>query len=88
MAEGSDREEDAARSELNASIGEVGVHLGEPPDGNPYRRNSLIGDERVEALRRFKYGEDTSAYTFWYMPCHGGARRITRDEVNWETSRV
>jgi hypothetical protein len=31
-------------------------------------------------------GDATEDYTFWYAPCHGGARLCTRDEVNWDAS--
>lgn len=68
------------------NIGDVGVHWGEPPGGNPYRVHSLMGNERWLALTNFKNGEDTTGYTFWYSPCCGGAERITDPtKVNWET---
>lgn len=77
------------------TIGNVAVWRGEPPDGNPYIRhkgNDLLlgvtGDERVEALRRFRDGEDTSEYTFWHAPVGGGARRISSpDEIDWTQMR-
>lgn len=68
-------------------IGDVLVHRSEIPRSNPYIGESLCGKERVEALRCFKYGGDTSQYTFWFAPSCGGARQITDPvEVNWETS--
>lgn len=68
------------------SIGDVAVHLGMPPQGNPYRGESLIGPPRRKALALFKSGE-TGPYTFWFAPCSGGARRLTDPaEVNWKTS--
>jgi hypothetical protein len=72
-------------------IGDVLVHLGEPPDGNPYHGQSLMGDERVTALYLFKHKQmkkATKFYTLWYAPASGGARRITAEEVDWESSGV
>ncbi len=66
-------------------IGDVVVHRGEPPDGNPYRGQSLAGSERVAALLAFRDGCPCSEYTFWYAPCCGGARRCRRDDVEWGT---
>lgn len=74
--------------EKGAHIGDVIVHRGEPPGGNPYRGCGLMGDERVVALTLFKNGGDIHEYTFWYGPSFGGARRIEAKEVNWETSRI
>lgn len=58
------------------SLGDVVVHVGEPPQGNPYRAPSLCGPERADALRHFFQGEDTTGLTFWHAPCSGGARRL------------
>lgn len=69
-------------------IGDVLVREGEPQDGNPYRGASLIGPERVAALTAFKHGGDTSGYSLWHAPAHGGARRITSDQVDWDSSGV
>lgn len=70
-------------------VGDVTVILGEPPDGNPYRGRSLIGKERHHALLLFRDARPTAKqYTLWHAPCHGGARRITRAQVDWETSGV
>lgn len=54
---------------------------------NPYT-GGLMGNERRESLRKFKYGEPTPGLAFWYAPWSGGARLITRDEVDWESSGV
>ena len=71
------------------NIGDVAVHYGEPPNGNPYSADSLIGNERWSALIYFKNGRDTSGYTFWYAPSYGGAKRITNpDLVNWSTAKA
>jgi hypothetical protein len=72
-----------------AHIGDVVVHVGEPPQGNPYRANGLIGNSRKAALTAFKHGSPEAAeFTYWYAPSSGGARRITADEVDWESSGV
>ena len=74
---------------MKANIGDVLVHKGEPDNSNPYRGESLSGDERKAALKAFKNRLHTGAYTFWYAPRYGGAKRITDpDDVNWETSGV
>jgi len=67
-------------------IGDVLVIRGEPT--NPYREDSLSGPPRHEALRKFMLGVPQPELTFWYAHCSGGAKRCTRDEVNWETSGV
>ena len=69
-------------------VGDVSVIQGEPPDGNPYRGKSLMGLERAEALRKFMRNIPQAKLTFWYAPCSGGAKRITKDEVNWGSSGV
>jgi hypothetical protein len=69
-------------------IGDVLVIRGEPPEVNPYRGDDLYGPARHEALRKFMLGVPQPELTFWYAPCSGGAKRCTRDEVNWETSGV
>ena len=66
-------------------IGDISVHRGEPPEGNPYRKESLCGPERANALHDFHERKPTPDYTFWVAPCHGGAKRATWDDVNWET---
>lgn len=71
-----------------ATIGDVLVHCGEPPGGNPYRGNSLFGDARVRALTIWKHGGDASPWTFWYAPACGGARKISPGEVDWESSGI
>lgn len=70
------------------TIGDVLVHKGEPPDGNPYHGQTLMGPERQYALVRFMDGEDTTGYTFWYGPFGGGAYRIeTPEQVDWRGLR-
>lgn len=69
-------------------IGQVGVVKKDPPNGNPYRGDSLIGPPRREALRKFKHGEPTPDLEFWYQPSSGGAKRITSDDVDWNTSSI
>ncbi len=75
------------------TIGDVAVIRGEPPfddDGNrnPYRGESVLGDERFNALHAYVEGGDTSAYTFWYAPVFGGAYRIKSvEDVNWSGLR-
>lgn len=81
------------------NIGDVWAIRGEPPDGNPYRADghdshgglkvtdqALNGPERAEVLRLFMRGKPTHGITFWYAPACGGAKKCTRDEVNWESS--
>lgn len=67
------------------TIGDVSVHVGEPPDGNPYRGHSgLMGPDRAAALRAFRDGADTSRWTYWHAPASGGARRIyVCGEIDW-----
>ena len=73
-------------------IGDVSVHRGQPPGGNPYRGSSLLGEERVAALVAWRAGSafvevlpertiPISCYTFWFAPGSGGARRVTPAEV-------
>lgn len=73
-------------------IGDVVVHRGDPPGGNPYRGGAVgrhrwahtkddpetmvYDDERVAALRAFRDRGDTSEFTFWHTPAGGGASRI------------
>ena len=56
---------------------------------NPYHAKgdlAVMGELRKALLRSFALGESTPGYRVWFAPAHGGARLITRDEVNWETS--
>jgi len=69
-------------------IGDVIVHKGMPPDGNPYRIFGLIGDERMIALLEFHDTGESAGHTFWHAPCSGGARQITKDDVRWDTCGV
>jgi hypothetical protein len=78
---------DARFEPISVHIGDVLVHRGEPRNGNPYLGQSLIGEERVAALRIFKAGGN-EAYTFWYAPACGGAFRIEASEVDWDSSGV
>lgn len=59
-------------------IGDVIVVIGWPVDGNPYKESArrAEGQERVDALVAFNEASDTSRYTFWHAPAHGGARQI------------
>ena len=77
---------DKMKTKKKAHIGDVAVCSGEPPDSNPYK-GSLIGKERRDALAKFKQGT-AEGYTLWYAPSNGGARRITSDDVDWESSGV
>jgi hypothetical protein len=52
---------------------------------NPYH-GSLLGAKRKEALRAFKAGVLSADYAAWYGPSHGGARKVTADEIDWERS--
>lgn len=57
---------------MGIHIGDVGVHRGEPPEGNPYKAGSLMGDERATALYAWRDGKPTEA------------RRLTDSrEVDW-----
>ena len=70
------------------NIGSVLVHKGEPDNSNPYRGESLCGDERVSALRAFRDRKHTGAYTFWHAPANGGASRLVDPEsVDWRGLR-
>jgi hypothetical protein len=70
------------------NVGDVVVFSGNPPEGNPYRGGQVWGGCRVEALRKFKHGEDVGDFTFWHVPLHGGVSQCTREEVNWGTSNI
>lgn len=68
------------------NIGNVLVHKGMPDGGNPYRGQSLLGNERKVALSSFMRGESTKGFTFWHAPSCGGAYRLHRsEEVEWGT---
>jgi hypothetical protein len=66
-------------------IGDVGTFTEPPESGNPYRGGCLTGPEREASLHAVKDGSQD--FDVWYMPAEGGARRITRDEINWEGLR-
>lgn len=66
-------------------IGDVYTFVGKPENDNPYRGGYLGGDERVESLHAVKNGSED--FDVWYAPAGGGARRITRDEVDWRGLR-
>lgn len=65
------------------SIGDVIIHIGEPPASNPYRGSSLSGDLRRSALVALRDGGDTEGLTFWHAPTSGGARRIGSEDIDW-----
>jgi len=62
------------------TTGDVRIFHGEPNQGNPYRGMGLILEERREALRKFKAGEDIGDLTFWATPRHDAAFRLTSQE--------
>lgn len=78
------------------------VHIGNvlvtPADcTNPYtykgplrHQHPAWGDEpagrRVESLRAFMEGGDTTGMVLWEAPANGGARQITADDVDWRSS--
>lgn len=83
-------------------IGDVVVHLGNPPEGNPYRgdgRNrweftkddptTVVRDDgRLRALTAFRDSDDVGNMTFWSAPAGGGAHRLTEaTEINWAGMR-
>lgn len=71
-----------------ATIGDVTVVVGRPPQENPYRGEGLMGPEREEALVRYRDGGDTTAWSFWYAPAGGGARELdSPDQVDWRGMR-
>ena len=69
------------------TIGNIVVHLGMPPQDNPYRGSGrrvlaepvtlVTGDERGLALGAFLRGKGAGAYTFWHTPPMGPAKRFT-----------
>lgn len=79
------------------NIGSVVVIPGFPTDGNPWKElskrppNTLSGDARLDALRRFYLGQPVPECTFWYTPATAGAggmrHIIDRAEINWSTTR-
>ncbi|MGH8304501.1 MAG: hypothetical protein ACRETG_02710 [Steroidobacteraceae bacterium] len=66
------------------------VHVTDDECTNPYRYhgNYRTGGQRVLALTVFKHGGLTIGLQLWEAPASGGARRITADEVTWETSGI
>ena len=66
-------------------IGNILIHVGEPPGGNPYSMSSLLGEERVEAFRAVLMDKDISKWTFWYAPSNGGAFKLTvpKAQIDW-----
>lgn len=66
-------------------IGDVYTFAAAPESDNPYRGGYLVGDERVASLHAVKDGSED--YDVWYAPAGGGARRITRDEIDWRGLR-
>lgn len=70
------------------SVGDIVVHRGMPPKGNPYRGGGhtrsdpeepithVSGDERVSALGAFLRLGQAGEYTFWYAPVCGGAYQL------------
>jgi len=76
---------DYASKPKRIHIGDVAVHRGMPPDGNPYRQGSLMGDERAAALYAWRDGEPTDGFTFWYAPFDGGAYQLfDSSRVRWD----
>lgn len=70
------------------TIGDIAVHMGMPPENNPYRGIHISGPERATALRAFKEEKDTSQYTFWHAPAGGGASQLTTPtKVDWSGLR-
>jgi hypothetical protein len=71
------------------SIGEV--EFAEPCEKNSagFRHVWKVGDERVALLQRVRDGKALPEPLF-LIASHGcgGWRRITPDEINWETSRI
>jgi hypothetical protein len=66
------------------AVGDVAAIRGEPPVGNPYLGNSLLGEERAMALRGFRDGEAVAGVSFWFAPTGGGdRRRESAAAVDW-----
>lgn len=76
---------------LWASIGNIVVVRGWPPEGNPYRTPpgcQVTGEERIMALTAFRDGDMLGDTTFWYAPAGGGARHVTEPhEIDWKGMR-
>jgi hypothetical protein len=66
-------------------IGDVYTFTAPPEADNPYRGGYLTGDERVASLHAVQDGSQD--FDVWYAPAGGGARRVTRDEINWRGMR-
>lgn len=70
------------------SSGERKIYIGDvlvcsANQANPYH-GSLVGPERVEALRAFCDGSLPAELAVWHAPACGGARRLLDPgEVNW-----
>jgi hypothetical protein len=54
---------------------------------NPYtyRGPWRTGEQRKLALMVFQHRGYTTGMQLWHAPANGGARKITADDVNWET---
>lgn len=55
---------------------------------NPYKYAGAAstGRERVRLLKLFRDGQDPTGWQLWFAPMSGGAKRITIEEVDWESS--
>jgi hypothetical protein len=68
-----------------APIGDVLVVPIDCDNPYTYQGRWSRGLSRALALRNFRIGVDTEGLQLWHAPADGGARRITADDVNWET---
>jgi len=66
------------------SIGEVCAYRNVGP--KPWKKLSLMGDERVEALTALR--NDKDAYKWFVFYVWNPLRKVTAEEVNWKTSGI
>jgi len=69
-------------------VGDVLVHVGDPPGDNPYAGHTLLGEARAQALAAWRRdyadpsklessrGNEAREFTFWFAPYNGGAFRL------------
>jgi hypothetical protein len=65
-------------------VADIRVVHENPPRGNPYRGESLVGARRLLAIEAFRIFGAAVGFEFWYAPPGGIAKRITNADVEWE----
>lgn len=76
---------------MSGLISGVGaVYVTETDCENPYTYRGVFsqGAWRKKALQAFRNREETHGLQLWHGPAEGGARKITADDIDWETTGV